>query len=94
MVSNYFRYLLCAGTLERTLAIYTKNLKMFINFDLVFFFFREYILKYKTQKKLNVHIIEWLGNHDVLINWDVLSSMLDGTDQIYQYWRRDDIKYC
>lgn len=93
MVSNYFIYLLCAGTLEKTLAIYTKNLKMFINFVLVYFF-REYILKNKTQKKLNVHIIEWLGNHGVLINWDVLSSMLDGTDQIYQYWRRDDIKYC
>lgn len=37
MVSNYFMYLLCAGTLERTWAIYIKNLKMFINFDLVFF---------------------------------------------------------
>ena len=52
MVSNYFIYLLCAGTLEKTLAIYTKNLKMFINFVLVYFF-REYILKNKTQKKEN-----------------------------------------
>lgn len=85
MVSNYFMYLLCAGTLERTWAIYIKNLKMFINFDLVFFF-RQYILKTnKIQQKLNVHIIECLGNHGVLINWDVLSNMLDGTDQIYQY---------
>ena len=67
---------------------------MFINFDLVFFQRIYPQNEYKTQKQLSVHIIEWLGNQGVLINWNVLSSMLDDTDQIYQYWRRDDIKYC
>ena len=48
----------------------------------------------KHTEKLNILIIEWLGNHGVLISWNDLSSILDDTDQSYQYWRKDVIKYC
>ena len=51
MVSNYFIYLLYTGILERSLAIYIKNFKMFINFDLVFFQRIYPQNEYKTQKK-------------------------------------------
>lgn len=67
---------------------------MFRNFDPVTLFQEACPKNPKYTEKLNILIIEWLGNHGVLISWNDLSSILDDTDQSYQYWRKDAIKYC